>query len=346
MKKFTQKLITKINNNFKIGFTDSGLGSLIFAIDFAEASKSRIKELSHRFNCEFELIQLGDNANVPYSTKTPQKVNQLINTSLHQLEKQGCKIGVVACNTACVDDAKFPFLTKLKPFTIVDESAKIIHRQTLLLNQNSKSSSPIKMLIMATEATIKSQDYHHKISTLHEQSSSEKKLEIYGFSAPELVIKMETEYLDQTKISLLASKTIEKMFNEIGEKNLQEISNIALFCTHYPLFKKEISKQLQEKFGKKFHLFSQGEILSDKILDEAEKVLNSEKQTSVQENKAQNDLESIDSSSLQPKPQKSEIKISSSFTDTKSQEILEHNIKLVYPENCALIFTKELSRLR
>ena len=164
-----------------------------------------------------------------------------------------------------------------------------------------------------------------------------KKLEIFGFSAPELVIKMETEYLDQTKISMLAGKTIEKMFNEIGERNLQEISNIALFCTHYPLFKKEISKQLQEKFGKKFHLLSQGEILSDKILDEAEKILNCEQQNSIQENKTQNDLENIDSSSLQPNPKKSEIKISSSFTDIKSQKILEHNIKLFYQENCAVV---------
>jgi len=327
MKSFVRNLTKKTNPIYRIGFTDSGLGSLIFALDFLESSCARIKELSTKYNCEFQLIQLGDNANVPYSTKTPQEVNRLISSSLFKLEEQDCKIGVVACNTACIDNVKFHFLKKIKPFTIVDESAKIAYQQAIS-SHNFALSDSVGIIIMGTQATIKSQDYQHRITALHQQRQGFNGLNLYGFSAPEFVTQMETQYLEPSIMNLLVKKTLERMYEEIGEENISKASNIALFCTHYPLFKKEISENLQAKFGKKFNIITQGQILSDKILDMVEKDLEIEHLAQKKEHNSE--MLKITDSVIEKGSQDSQVKIYSSFTDNKAQQILEHNIRLVY----------------
>ncbi len=80
-----KKQIKKMSN--KIGVFDSGVGglSVVHAIEKALP--------------DIEVVYAEDSKNIPYGTKTPDQLLDLVVPILNSLVKQGCQIIVVACNT-------------------------------------------------------------------------------------------------------------------------------------------------------------------------------------------------------------------------------------------------------
>lgn len=75
-------------NNNPIGVYDSGFGGL-----------SVWREL-HRALPRESLIYLGDGKNCPYGNKTEEQIRELAERAVGDLVERGCKMVVVACNTA------------------------------------------------------------------------------------------------------------------------------------------------------------------------------------------------------------------------------------------------------
>ena len=75
-------------NNNPIGVYDSGFGGL-----------SVWREL-HRALPNESLIYLGDGKNCPYGSRPAEQIRQLAETAVGDLLQRGCKMVVVACNTA------------------------------------------------------------------------------------------------------------------------------------------------------------------------------------------------------------------------------------------------------
>lgn len=75
-------------DNRAIGVYDSGLGGL-----------SIWRELRHRLPRE-SLLYLGDGKNCPYGSRSKQEVCRLADEAVEYLLAKGCKMVVVACNTA------------------------------------------------------------------------------------------------------------------------------------------------------------------------------------------------------------------------------------------------------
>lgn len=71
----------------KIGVFDSGIGGL----SVANAIKKALPE--------HQVIFVNDNKNVPYGTKPPEVLLELVVPILEDLVEQGCAVIVVACNT-------------------------------------------------------------------------------------------------------------------------------------------------------------------------------------------------------------------------------------------------------
>ncbi len=76
-----------MNNKRKIGVFDSGMGGRSVANAIEKALP------------EHDVIFVNDTKNVPYGKKTPEKLLTLVTPILRDLEKQGCEVIVVACNT-------------------------------------------------------------------------------------------------------------------------------------------------------------------------------------------------------------------------------------------------------
>ena len=75
-------------NNRPIGVYDSGFGGL-----------SVWRELHRALPCE-SLIYLGDGKNCPYGSLPKQRITELAEAAVRDLVERGCKMVVVACNTA------------------------------------------------------------------------------------------------------------------------------------------------------------------------------------------------------------------------------------------------------
>ncbi len=71
----------------KIGVFDSGVGGESVANAIRAA-------MPHS-----EVIYLEDRENVPYGTKTPEQLKELVVPKLNMLSNQGCEVIVIACNT-------------------------------------------------------------------------------------------------------------------------------------------------------------------------------------------------------------------------------------------------------
>ena len=71
-----------------IGIFDSGVGGLSVAVEIA------------RYLPNERFIYYADTAHVPYGARDDQEIRNLTAKAVDWLYRQGCKVVVVACNTA------------------------------------------------------------------------------------------------------------------------------------------------------------------------------------------------------------------------------------------------------
>ncbi len=71
-----------------IGLFDSGIGGLSVALEIA------------RYLPNERIVYYADTAHVPYGPRDDQNIRELTAHAIEWLYRQGCKVAVVACNTA------------------------------------------------------------------------------------------------------------------------------------------------------------------------------------------------------------------------------------------------------
>lgn len=187
---------TKYNKAAPIGIFDSGLGGL-----------SVTKEIIDLLPNE-SIIYLADSKNAPYGEKSKQQIIDFSIKNTELLLSLGCKIIVVACNTATTNAIKV-LRSKYNVSFIGIEPA--IKPAAL----NTKTG---KIGVLATKGTLSSELF---IST----SSQFNNVEFIETEGKNLVRLIEAGKIEETK--LLLKEYILPML----EKG---VDNIVLGCTHYP----------------------------------------------------------------------------------------------------------------
>lgn len=76
------------DENAPIGIFDSGIGGLSIALEIA------------RYLPNERIVYYADTAHVPYGPRNDQEIRELTAHAIEWLYRQGCKVAVVACNTA------------------------------------------------------------------------------------------------------------------------------------------------------------------------------------------------------------------------------------------------------
>ena len=71
-----------------IGVFDSGFGGLVVLREFLQVLP------------EYDYLYLGDNARIPYGTRSDRVVNRFTEQAVDYLFRQGCRLIVLACHTA------------------------------------------------------------------------------------------------------------------------------------------------------------------------------------------------------------------------------------------------------
>ena len=199
-------------SNKPIGIFDSGIGGT-----------SIFKEIHSLLPAE-HFIYLADSKHAPYGNKTKDEIVHLSIKNTELLLDEGCKIIVVACNTATTNAISYLREKYEVPFIGIEPAIK-----PAALKTRTKVVG-----ILATRGTLSSQLFH-KTTDLY--ASGIKVIEQVGEGIVPLI---ETGQLDSKKMLALLKNYIDPMIKA-------DIDYLVLGCTHYPYLIPILEKMLPKK---------------------------------------------------------------------------------------------------
>jgi glutamate racemase len=225
----------------KIGIFDSGLGGLIIARAIRRAMP------------EYDYVYLGDTKRVPYGNRSHEVVYEFTREGVDYLfRKENCAIVIVACNTASARALRRIQKEYLPHFAKASrgKAQNFPERKVLgvLIPTAEECAQYQKVGVIGTAGTVASNTFPREIKKLN------KKTIVFQNPAPMLVP------LAEEGESILAKQFLIKYLKPLLARKPEAI---ALGCTHYPYFKKEIRKIL----GKNIKVLSQDEIIPKKLKD-------------------------------------------------------------------------------
>ena len=205
-----------------IGLFDSGIGGT-----------SIWKEINKLLPNE-NTIYLADSKNAPYGQKSKQEIIALSQKNTEYLLNQGCKIIVVACNTATTNAIKELRLQYSVPFIGIEPAIKpaAFHSKTQ------------KIGILATKGTLNSNLFHEAVQLY-------KNTEIIEQIGYELVELIEAGQIHSPQMTTLLHAYLQPMI----EKN---IDYLVLGCSHYPY----LIEQIQAILPSHVHIIDSGEAVA------------------------------------------------------------------------------------
>lgn len=222
----------------KIGIFDSGVGGLIIAKAIRKAMP------------EYDYVYLGDTKRVPYGTRSHETVYEFTKEGVDYLfKKENCAIVIIACNTASARALRRIQQEYLPAFAKASAGeAKNFERNVIgvLIPTAEECAKYKKVGIIGTTGTITSNTFPREIKKLN------KKTIVFQNPASMLVP------LAEEGEKVLAKQFLIKYLKPLLA---QKPNAIALGCTHYPFFKKEIRKIV----GKNIKVLSQDEIVPKKL---------------------------------------------------------------------------------
>jgi len=201
-------------NNNPIGVFDSGIGGI-----------SIWKEI-HQLLPNENSIYLADSINAPYGQKSKQEIIDLCFKNTELLIKKGCKLIVVACNTATTNAIKQLRNNYSTPFIGIEPAIK-----PAALNSKTKSIG-----ILATKGTLSSKLFHN---TSELYSENIKIIEQVGFGLVELI---ESGNINSEEMTNLLTKYLTPMIKE-------NIDHLVLGCSHYPFLIPKLEKILPKNIS-------------------------------------------------------------------------------------------------
>ncbi len=214
-----------------IGIFDSGYGGLTV-----------MKEYLKHYP-DYDYVYLGDQANVPYGNRSKDLVNKLVVRNIKFLVDKGCKLIIVACNTASAD--------------ALQEVQKIYKGNPVILGvlipaaeEALKSTKFGNIGVIGTRGTINSKTYERELNKYKhlykpKEKRALKEVKITSKSCPLLVSFVEEGILNKPPVRMMLK-------NYLRPLKHANIDTLILGCTHYPLLQKEI----QRLMGKRVKIIS------------------------------------------------------------------------------------------
>ncbi len=228
---------TPLNTPGAIGVFDSGFGGLTIL-------KSIVAELP-----QYDYIYLGDNARVPYGTRSFDTVYNYTLECVQHLFNKGCNLVIIACNTA---SAKALRTIQQNDLPNINPNKRVLGviRPTAEALINGTHSNTIG--VFATNGTVNSNTYAIELHKLNN------KLQIYQQPCTMWVPLIEAN--EHTTEG--GQYFIQKYYNELLAQH-PNIDTIALACTHYPL----LQTQLQAIVAPHIKLIAQGDIVAKSLAE-------------------------------------------------------------------------------
>lgn len=192
-----------------IGIFDSGVGGLTVAHAVTQL-------LPHE-----NVIYFGDTAHLPYGDKSTAAIQSYAVKICDCLLKQGCKLILIACNSASA--AAYELVKEY-----VGSRALVLDVIDPVIGYLAKQASFRRVGLIGTRQTVNSHIFKKKCDDLNQG------LELFSLATPLLAPMIEEGWYRKT----LMHSTIETY---LSDPMFEGIDALVLACTHYPLIKDQIS---------------------------------------------------------------------------------------------------------
>ena len=220
-----------------IGIFDSGYGGLTV-----------FKEIEKKLP-QYDYIYLGDNARVPYGIRSFETVYQYTWECVQHLFRMGCRLVILACNTASAKALRSIQQKDLLKLKELHRVLGVIRPTTEIVGDFTLSGH---VGVMGTQGTVNSNSYQIEIKKFFPET------EVYQQACPMWVPLVESNEHNSAGADYFVEKYIKQLLDQSPE-----IDTIILACTHYPLLINKIRKYLPEHI----ELLSQGEIVANSLQD-------------------------------------------------------------------------------
>lgn len=238
-----------------IGIFDSGFGGLTVLKAILKNEK-----LSN-----FDYLYLGDNARAPYGAKSQEVIYGYTLEAVEYLFRQGCKLVILACNTASAEALRriqqeylpsSPYAERRVLGVIIPVAEEAVAK---VKRKKEKGKNRKNLIgIIGTRSAIASRAYEKEIEKIMGEMrlKGDKELAIYAQPAPLLVPLVEEGWTKKPE----ARKILKAYLKPLKDKH---IDYLILGCTHYPL----LMKQIKEVCEKRCEVLDSPRIVSDKLAD-------------------------------------------------------------------------------
>lgn len=194
----------------RVGFFDSGIGGMCIVEAFRELCPDE------------EIIYLADSENCPYGNRSAEEVKRLSEACVKRLLRHGCKIIVIACNTATA--AAIGYLRERYP------EVTFVGIEPAIKPAALKSQSGV-IGVLATRGTLNGGHYR---ATRAKYAGN---VRVVSSVADEFVAAVEAGELEGEKVERMVRRRLKPLLDAGADK-------IVLGCTHFPHLKKVIEKVL------------------------------------------------------------------------------------------------------
>lgn len=224
-----------------IGIFDSGFGGLTV-----------MREYLKRYP-EYDYLYLGDQANSPYGSHSADHVNKLVVQNVDFLAKRGCKLIIVACNTASAE--------ALRHVQQIHKGSPAILGVLIPAAEEALRATRLGTIgVIGTRGTIASGAYERELNKLAPtlckptDKKAVKTIQIHTQACPLLVPLVEEGMTDSSITRSLLKKYLRPL-------KAAHVDTLILGCTHYPLLQKDI----QRIMGKQCAVISSSKAAVDSI---------------------------------------------------------------------------------
>ena len=227
----------KENGTSPIGVFDSGYVGLTIL----KAIRSQLPE--------YDYLYLGDNARAPYGTRSFDVVYQFTLEAVKYLFAQGCKLVILACNTA---SAKALRSIQQRDLPVIDPTRRVLGVIRPTVEALGELSSTGNIGVMGTNGTVQSHSYEMEVAKLNPD------FKVYSQACPMWVPLVENHEAESEGADYFVRKYVDGLL-----KKGPEIDTIVLACTHYPILYPKIRDAVPENI----RIVTQGEIVARSLAD-------------------------------------------------------------------------------
>ncbi len=196
---------------------------------------------------QYDYLYLGDNARVPYGSRSDWIVYEFTRQAVRYLFRQGCRLIIIACNTSSAKALRRiqqEFLPAHYP------QRRVLGVVIPLAEEIVERTTAHKVGVLATEGTVASGAYTVEIQKINPS------IEVYQQACPLLVPIIEAGEQDWPGTDMIIRKYLDELF---AKDPL--IDTILLACTHYPILYRNFVRNAPRAVG----IIEQGPIVARKL---------------------------------------------------------------------------------